>query len=47
MLVEFERKERTKRGKYSKSSVRFELRELRSEEFEGRLGGPPAFVSRT
>lgn len=47
MKVEFERKERTKRGKRSRISVRFELRELRSEDFEGRLGGPPVFVSRS
>ena len=47
MMVEFERKERTKRGKRSRDSVRFELRELRSEDFEGRAGGPPVFVSRS
>jgi hypothetical protein len=47
MVVEFERKERTKRGKRSSNAVRFELRELRSEDFEGREGGPPVFVSRS
>lgn len=47
MLVEFERRERTKRGKRSSNTVRFELRELRSEDFEGREGGPPVFVSRS
>jgi len=46
MIVEFERKERTRKGKRSRSIVRFELRELRSEDFEGRLGGPPVFVSK-
>jgi hypothetical protein len=47
MMVEFERKERTKRGKRSRNHVRFELRELRSEDYEGRAGGPPVFVSRS
>ena len=47
MKVEFERRERTKWGKRSRSSARFDLRELRSEDFEGRLGGPPVFVSRS
>ena len=47
MMVEFERKERTKRGKRSRNSVRFELQELRSEDFEGRLGGPAVFVGRS
>lgn len=46
-VVEFERKERTSWGKRSRSTVRFELRELRSEDFEGRPGGPPVFVSRS
>lgn len=46
-VVEFERREKTQEGKDSKSSVRFELRELRSEDFEGRLGGPPEFASQS
>lgn len=44
MSVEFQRTERTNTGREETRSVRFELRELRSEEFEGRSGGPPAFV---
>lgn len=47
MKVEFERGERTKQGESSRTSVHFELRELRSEDFEGRLGGPPVFARRT
>jgi hypothetical protein len=43
-VVELERRERTTGGEQSRSTVQFELRELRSEDFEGRPGGPPAFV---
>lgn len=45
MQVEFDRSERTRRGKYSRTSVCFDLRELRSEDFEGKRGGPPVFES--
>jgi hypothetical protein len=43
-VVKLERRERTTGGKQSRSTVEFELRELRSEDFEGRPGGPPVFV---
>ena len=43
-VVKLERKERTTGGKQSRSTVQFKLRELRSEDFEGRPGGPPVFV---